>query len=350
MKLVAKKITYKSAGVDVSAGNLFVELIKPLAKSTHNKCVIGKIGGFAGCFSPPIDKYRKPILVASTDGVGTKLKIAFMAGKLDTIGIDLVAMNVNDIITCGAEPLFFLDYLATSKLKPGEGVEIIKGIVRGCKKAGCALLGGETAEMPGFYNKGEFDLAGFVVGIVDRDKIIDGSKVRPGDLVIGISSSGLHSNGYSLARKVLFEKLKLSLSDTPRPLSRPLGEELLEPTRIYVKTVLSLQKEFHLNALAHITGGGLLENIPRVIPEKFNVILDASLWEIPPLIKLIKLAGRLDRKEMFRTFNCGIGMAVVTAEQEADAVLRRLRRLGEKARVIGEVRKRKRGEEKVIIK
>lgn len=347
---MGKNITYKSAGVDVDVGNLFVDLIKPLAKSSYNKNVIGKIGGFAGLYSIPLDKYENPILVASTDGVGTKLKIAFMTGKLDTVGIDLVAMNVNDIITCGAEPLFFLDYIATSKFKPKEGAEIIKGIVQGCKRAGCVLLGGETAEMPGFYNKGEFDLAGFVVGIVNGDKVIDGSKVRPGDVVIGISSSGLHSNGYSLARKVLFEKLKLNLSDIPSPLNRTLAEELLEPTRIYVKTILALKSEFRLNAIAHITGGGLLENIPRVIPKNCTIFLDSSLWEIPPLIKLIKIASRMDREEMFRTFNCGIGMVIVVAEQYVEIALKKLGKLGEKARVIGEVRKRKKGQGVIFIK
>lgn len=347
---MTKKITYKSAGVSIDAGNRFVELIKPLAKSTYDKCVRGGIGGFAGLYSVSLDKYKNPLLVASTDGVGTKLKIAFMMGRLDTIGIDLVAMNVNDIITCGAKPLFFLDYLATPKLEPEEGVEIIKGIVEGCKRAGCVLLGGETAEMPGFYKEGEFDLAGFVVGIVDRDEAIDGSKVKPGNVVIGIASSGLHSNGYSLARKVFFEKLKLDLSDIPNPLSRPLGEELLEPTRIYVKPVLYLKREFQIPAIAHITGGGLLENIRRVIPENCTVFLDSSLWEIPPIVELIKMESGIDKEEMFKTFNCGIGMVLVVAEREADGVLKKLKRLGERAGVIGEVRKIKRGERRILIK
>ena len=347
---MAKKITYKSAGVDIDAGNRFVDLIKPLARSTYNKRVIGKIGGFAGFYSLPFDRYKKPLLVSSTDGVGTKLKVAFMTGKLDTIGIDLVAMNVNDIVTCGAEPLFFLDYFATSKLNPEEGAEIIKGIVEGCRRAGCVLLGGETAEMPGFYNEGEFDLAGFVVGVVDRDELIDGSRVRPGDAVIGIASSGLHSNGYSLARRVLLDKLKLDLSDTPSPLSRTLGEELLEPTRIYVKTVLSLKKEFDIRAVAHITGGGLLENIPRVIPKDCAVFLDSSLWEFPPIIELIGIGGLIDRGELFRVFNCGIGMVLVVPQQEASGILKRLKKLREKAVIIGEVKKRKKGDERVAIK
>ena len=347
---MGKRITYKSAGVDVDAGNRFVDLIKPLARSFYNRNVIGKIGGFAGLYRIPLDKYENPLLVASTDGVGTKLKVAFMTGKLDTVGIDLVAMNVNDIVTCGAEPIFFLDYLATSKLRPQEAAEIIKGIVRGCKIAGCALLGGETAEMPGFYSNGEFDLAGFVVGIVNEDEVIDGSNVKPGDVVIGISSSGLHSNGYSLARKVLFEKLKLSVSDTPSPLKRTLAEELLEPTRVYVRTILSLKREFHLRAVAHITGGGLLENIPRVIPRNCMVFLDSSLWEMPPLMKLIKIGSRLSRDEMFRTFNCGIGMVVVVSKGDADAVLKKLKKLGEKARIIGEVIRRKREAGGILIK
>lgn len=347
---MGKRITYRDAGVDINRGNRFVELIKPLIRSTYNKRVLGKFGGFAGLYVFPTDRYsRNPVLVASTDGVGTKLKIAFMMRKLDTIGIDLVAMNVNDIVTCGAEPLFFLDYFATSKLKPEEDVEIVKGIAEGCRKAGCVLLGGETAEMPGFYSKGEFEIAGFVCGVVEKEEIIDGSKVKVGDTVIGIASSGLHSNGYSLARKVLFEKLKLDIHDVPSPLNRTLGEELLEPTRIYVKSILALKKEVNLKAIAHITGGGLLENIPRVIPENCSVLLDSSLWEIPPIVKLIKIGGRIDRNELFRTFNCGIGMVVIVSESDTERALKKLGRLREKARVIGEVRRRKKGEDKITV-
>ena len=252
------KVTYRTAGVDIDAGSHFVELIKPLAKRTYNSNVIGKIGNFSGSYLLPINRYRKPVLVASTDGVGTKLKLAIMTRKLDTVGLDLVAMNVNDLVTCGAEPLFFLDYFATSKLIPKDGVEILKGVVKGCKEAGCVLLGGETAEMPGFYAKGDFDLAGFAVGIVENDKQIDGSRVRPGDLVIGLSSNGLHSNGYSLARKILFEKKKFKLTDKISPLKNTIGDELLKPTRIYVKTVLNLKNNFDIHAIAHITGGGLV--------------------------------------------------------------------------------------------
>lgn len=343
------KLTYKIAGVDIDAGNAFVESIKPLAKKTYKSNVIGKIGDFSGSYVFPIDKYKNPVLVASTDGVGTKLKIAILAGKLDTIGIDLVAMNVNDIVTSGAEPLFFLDYLATSKLNPKEGVEIIKGIVKGCNEAGCVLLGGETAEMPGFYKESEFDLAGFAVGVVERDKIIDGSRVRPGDTVIGISSSGLHSNGYSLARKVLFDRKKFTLTDRPAPLKDSIGDELLNPTRIYVKAILGLKKNYHIHAIAHITGGGLIENVPRVVPKDCTVVIDSTLWKLPPIFELIKEFGCIEKDEMFRTFNCGIGMALVVSKNDADKMLGRLNKLKEKAMVIGEVQRKKTGKPSVVI-
>ena len=342
------KTTYKSSGVDIDAGNLFVDLIRPLAKTTANKHVLGKLGGFSGAYELP-KKYKNPILLAAADGVGTKLKIAFMTGRFNTVGIDLVAMNVNDIVTCGAEPLFFLDYIATSKLNPKEGAEIVKGIVEGCKQAGCALLGGETAEMPGFYKKDEFDLAGFVVGIVDKEQVIDGSDVKAGDAVIGIASSGLHSNGYSLARKVLLGRKKYKLSDKPKPLKRSLANELLEPTRIYVKSILNLRKSFQIKAAAHITGGGLLENIPRVLPKNCAVEMDSSTWQIPPIMELIKQEGRIDQEEMYRTFNCGIGMVLVVDSKDVGKVLKRLGKLKEKASLIGEVRKRKRQENQVII-
>ena len=342
------KTTYKSSGVDIDAGNLFVDLIRPLAKTTANKHVLGKLGGFSGAYELP-KKYKNPILLAAADGVGTKLKIAFMTGRFDTVGIDLVAMNVNDIVICGAEPLFFLDYIATSKLNPKEGAEIVKGIVEGCKQAGCALLGGETAEMPGFYKKDEFDLAGFVVGIVDKEQVIDGSDVKAGDAVIGIASSGLHSNGYSLARKVLLGRKKYKLSDKPKPLKRSLANELLEPTRIYVKSILNLRKSFQIKAAAHITGGGLLENIPRVLPKNCVVEMDSSTWQIPSIMELIKQEGRIDQEEMYRTFNCGIGMVLVVNSKDVGKVLKRLGKLKEKASLIGEVRKRKRQENQVVI-
>ena len=343
------KTTYKSSGVDIDAGNLFVNLIKPLAKSTANKQVLGKLGGFSGAYELPLKKYKNPILLAAADGVGTKLKIAFMTGRFDTVGIDLVAMNVNDIVTCGADPLFFLDYIATSKLNPKEGAEIVKGIVKGCKQAGCALLGGETAEMPGFYKKDEFDLAGFVVGVVDKGEVIDGSDVKVGDVVIGLASNGLHSNGYSLARKVLLGRNKYKLSDKPKPLKRSLADELLEPTRIYVKSILNLRKSFEIKAAAHITGGGLLENIPRVIPKNCTVEIDSSAWQMPPIMELIRQQGKIEREEMYRTFNCGIGMVLVVDSKDVGKVLRRLGKLKGKAFLIGEVRKKKRQENQVVI-
>ncbi|MEM7008352.1 MAG: phosphoribosylformylglycinamidine cyclo-ligase [Thermodesulfobacteriota bacterium] len=343
------KTTYKSAGVDIDAGNLFVDLIKPLAKSTSNKNVLGKLGGFSGAYALP-KGYKNPILLAAADGVGTKLKIAFMSGKFDTVGIDLVAMNVNDVVTCGAEPLFFLDYIATSKLTVEEGVDIVKGIVKGCKQAGCALLGGETAEMPGFYKKDEFDLAGFVVGIVDKDKVIDGSSVQPGDVIIGLGSSGLHSNGYSLARKVLLGRSKYKLSDKPKPLRRSLEKELLEPTKIYVKSVLDIHKKYDLKAAAHITGGGLLENLPRVLPNSCAVEIESSTWPMPSIFKLLMQESHIAKEEMYRTFNCGIGMVLVIDSKDCAKVIKRLKTLGEKAYLIGEVSKRKRGKSQVLIK
>ncbi|MGH7901164.1 MAG: phosphoribosylformylglycinamidine cyclo-ligase [Thermodesulfobacteriota bacterium] len=343
------RITYRDAGVDIDAGSLFVELIKPLAKSTYKNRVSSEIGGFSGSYIFPVNKYKDPVLVASTDGVGTKLKIAFMAGKLDTVGIDLVAMNVNDIVTCGAEPLFFLDYIATSGLNPRDGVQIIKGIAKGCKEAGCVLLGGETAEMPGFYKEGEYDIAGFAVGVVEKRKMIDGSRVKPGDLVIGISSNGLHSNGYSLVRKVLLDTMGFKLSDKPSRWKHSIGEELLRPTRIYVKTILSLIKEFSINSISHITGGGLIENIPRSLPKNCSVVLDSKLWKLPKIFELVRDCGDIEMAEMFRTFNCGIGMVVVVTKVEADRVLKKLHTLGEGAMVIGEIKRKNRVKSSVVI-
>lgn len=343
------KTTYKSSGVDIQAGNEFIKLIKPLVESTYNKNSKTELGGFSGTFSLNLKGYKNPLLVASTDGVGTKLKIAFQTKKLDTIGIDLVAMCVNDIVTCGAVPLFFLDYLATSKLKPKESAEIIKGVVKGCKQAECVLLGGETAEMPGFYKKDEFDLAGFSVGIVEERKFIDGKGVNKGDVVIGISANGLHSNGYSLARKVLIDKAKFRLVDKPRGLRRQLYKELLEPTKIYVKTLNDLVSRFNIKSIAHITGGGLVENIPRVIPKKLSVVLDSALWNVPPIMRLIQKFGNIDKHEMYRTFNCGIGMVIVVSENEEKKVIRRLNNLKEKAYVIGKVVNYKKGSSRVEI-
>ncbi|MCK4690273.1 MAG: phosphoribosylformylglycinamidine cyclo-ligase [Desulfuromonadales bacterium] len=332
-----KPTTYKDAGVDIDAGNRFVDLIKPLVKQTSRPEVLTDIGGFGGLFSLHQDKYKRPTLVASTDGVGTKLKLAFLMDKHDTVGIDLVAMCVNDIVVQGAEPLFFLDYLATGKLTPEKSVEVVKGIVEGCKQANCALLGGETAEMPGMYSAGEYDLAGFTVGIVDNDKIIDGSTITRGDKIVGIASSGLHSNGYSLARKVFLDDLKMDLNTTPAGLNKSLGEELLTPTRIYVKSILNLIRDFTIKGVAHITGGGLLENLPRVLPQQCRAIINRHSWEKPAIFEMLREGGNIPEEEMYRTFNYGIGMAIVVPATEVEDIIDRLAGLQEKAYLIGEI-------------
>jgi phosphoribosylformylglycinamidine cyclo-ligase len=331
--------TYKDAGVDIEAGNRFVQMIKPLVKATSRPEVLTDIGGFGGLFSLHADKYEKPTLVASTDGVGTKLKLAFMMDKHDTVGIDLVAMCVNDIVVQGAEPLFFLDYLATGKLAPEKAVDIVKGISAGCVEAGCALIGGETAEMPGFYAEGEYDLAGFTVGVVDNSKIIDGSSITVGDRIIGIASSGLHSNGYSLARKVFFEKMGLSLDARLEGVDLPLGEALLTPTRIYVKPILNLLRDFTLKGMAHITGGGLSENVPRVLPRHCHAVIERSSWPKPALFEAMRDGGSIEEAEMYRTFNYGIGMVIIVPAAEVDEIMMRLVGLKEQAFLIGEITK-----------
>ena len=332
-----KTITYKDAGVDIDAGNQFVNMIKPLVKATSRPEVLTDIGGFGGLFSLNSSKYKRPTLVAATDGVGTKLKLAFMMDKHDTVGIDLVAMCVNDVIVQGAEPLFFLDYLATGKLAPEAAVEVVRGIAEGCKQAGCALLGGETAEMPGMYTGGEYDLAGFTVGVVDNDKIIDGSSITKGDQIIGIASSGLHSNGYSLARKIFLDEMKLDLRSTPNDLGQPLGEALLTPTLIYVKSILNLIRDFSIKGIAHITGGGLLENLPRVLPQHCKAIIDRDSWEKPAIFEMLREGGNIPQDEMFRTFNYGIGMTLIVPPNEVEDIVGRLAGLGERAYLIGEI-------------
>jgi len=334
---MAKRILlYKDAGVDIDAGERFVQLIKSLAQRTFTPGVKGSIGGFAALFAPDLSAYERPVLVASTDGVGTKLKVASLMGRYDTIGIDLVAMCVNDVVVTGAVPLFFLDYFATARLDVERGVEIIQGVAQGCLEAGCALVGGETAEMPGFYPAGEFEMAGFVVGMVDEAKIVDGTSICPGDAIIGLASQGLHSNGYSLARRVLLDELKLKLDDKVADLATPLGEELLRPTRIYVKTILSLLQSFHIKGMAHITGGGMPGNIIRILPPGSKAVIEKGRWEIPPIFKLIEKGG-VPEEEMWRTFNNGIGMVLVTASSEAERLAQEARKLGEKVSAIGEV-------------
>ncbi|OHB32351.1 MAG: phosphoribosylformylglycinamidine cyclo-ligase [Desulfuromonadaceae bacterium GWC2_58_13] len=341
--------TYKDAGVDIDAGNRFVQMIKPLVKATSRPEVLTDIGGFGGLFSLNSEKYKKPTLVASTDGVGTKLKLAFMTDKHDTVGIDLVAMCVNDIVVQGAEPLFFLDYLATGKLSPEKATEIIKGISEGCVQAGCALIGGETAEMPGMYGEGEYDLAGFTVGVVDNSRIIDGSSITVGDRIVGIGSSGLHSNGFSLARKVFFERMGLTVDSTLPELKNPLGIELLTPTKIYVKTILNLLRDFQIKGMAHITGGGLTENIPRVLPRHCQAVIEKNSWPKQTIFELLREGGNIAENEMYRTFNYGIGMAVVVPEEEADDIMVRLSGLKEQSYLIGEIAKCGADEEGVVL-
>jgi phosphoribosylformylglycinamidine cyclo-ligase len=332
-----RRVTYKSAGVDIEAGNKFVKLIRPMVRKTFRPEVVTDIGGFGGLFSFHPKKYKQPILVSSTDGVGTKLKIAFLTGKHDTVGIDLVAMCVNDIVVMGAEPLFLLDYLATGKLSLRVSTQIIKGVAQGCREAGCALIGGETAEMPSFYPEGEYDLAGFTVGAVEKRKVIDGSSIRVGDQLIGLASSGLHSNGYSLARKVLFDYMKLKVNSRVRGLSRSIGEELLVPTRIYVKTVLRLLKKGSIHGIAHITGGGFTDNIPRIIPPGCKAVIYKGTWSAPPIFGLIQRGGNVSEAEMLRTFNNGIGMVLAVPAKEVKKILADLKSMKEKAFWIGEI-------------
>ncbi len=332
-----KPLTYKIAGVDIEAGNKFVRMIKSLVRKTFRPEVITDIGGFGGLFALKVKKYKDPVLVSSTDGVGTKLKIAFMTGKHDTVGIDLVAMCVNDVVVQGAEPLFLLDYLATGQLSLEVSTQIIKGVARGCLQAGCALIGGETAEMPSFYQKGEYDLAGFAVGVVEKKKIVDGSAIRPGDQLIGLASSGLHSNGYSLARKVLFDVMRLKVNSKLPDLSHTLGEELLKPTKIYVKPLLDLLSKSPLHGLAHITGGGITENLPRIIPQGLQAIVKRGTWPVPPIFSIIKKGGHIKEEEMLRTFNNGLGMILVISPQEVNSVMDSLKKWREKAFHIGEI-------------
>jgi len=339
-----KKLTYRDAGVDIDEGARLVRLIRRPVRSTFRPGVIGEIGGFGALFSARFRAFKDPVLVSATDGVGTKLAVAFKAGRHDTIGVDLVAMSVNDIVVSGAEPLFFLDYFATSRLDADVAASVVKGIARGCRLAGCALTGGETAEMPGLYRPGEYDLAGFAVGVVDKKSIIDGSKIRPGARIIGLASSGLHSNGYSLARKVLFERLGLRTTSRPKGLSTDVATALLRPTRIYVKTVLKLLSTYKLRGLAHITGGGFIENIPRVVPEGMKAVIKKGSWPVPPVFDLIQTAGRVSEKEMLRTFNCGIGMALFTSKADASGVMKTLKAMNERAFLIGEVKKKRRGD------
>ena len=331
------KQTYRSAGVDIDAGNRLVELIKPLVKSTFRPEVLTDLGGFAGLFRLDTTRYREPVLVSGTDGVGTKLKVASLLNRHDTIGIDLVAMCVNDIIVCGAEPLFFLDYFATGKLDPEQARDVVSGIVSGCRDAGCALIGGETAEMPSMYADGEYDLAGFAVGVVDRARVIDGRTIVPGDVVIGLASSGLHSNGYSLVRKLLFEVEGLATDDRLPELNGPLGPILLTPTKIYANTVLALINTFTVKGIAHITGGGITENLPRILPPDCAAMIDRRRWTPPPIFRVLQTRGDISDDEMYRTFNMGLGLLLVTSPDQADAVRATAEARGEQTVIVGEI-------------
>lgn len=329
---------YKNAGVDIAAGNEAVERMKKHVKRTFRPEVMTDLGGFGALFGLNKDKYEEPVLVSGTDGVGTKLKIAFAMDKHDTIGIDAVAMCVNDIVVQGAEPLFFLDYLACDKVVPEKIESIVAGIAEGCHESGCALIGGETAEMPGMYSEGEYDIAGFTVGVVDKSKIVNGSTIAAGDTVIGLASSGVHSNGFSLVRKLLLEQAGYGLQDSlPELGGAVLGEVLLTPTKLYVKPVLGLLEQVKVKGMAHITGGGFIENIPRVLPEGVNAEIDYGSWPILPIFSLLQQKGNVSNRDMFTTFNMGIGLVIVVSEQDAEASLAALRAAGETPYVIGRV-------------
>jgi len=330
-------LTYADAGVDIDRANTFVQAVKKIAARTPRSGVLGEIGGFGGLFSLNLTDYDRPVLVSSTDGVGTKLKIAFRMDKHDTVGIDLVAMCVNDVVVQGAKPLFFLDYLAMGKLNPETAEKIVEGVAEGCRQAHCALIAGETAEMPGVYNDKEYDLAGFSVGIVDNDRIIDGSEIRGGHKLLGIASSGLHSNGFSLVRKVCFDILKLDVDSHVPELGRTLGEELLTPTKIYAETAMKLIKDFPVHGLAHITGGGIMENILRIVPSSCGLVIKKNSWDVPPIFPFIQSAGKIETLEMMRTFNNGIGLVAVVPEDVASDAVAFLSGMGEKAWIIGEV-------------
>ncbi len=338
---MSEPISYKEAGVDIDKAEAFVQTIRPLVKATHRTGVIGEIGGFGGLFHLDVEKFKNPVLVSATDGVGTKIKIATLMDRHHTIGIDLVAMCVNDIITCGATPLFFLDYLSMGQLESETAIQIIEGITAGCQQARCSLIGGETAEMPGMYQPGDYDLAGFVVGVVEREHLIDGSDIAVGQRLIGLGSSGLHSNGYSLVRKVLFERRNYSVQDEVPLLGGVLGDELLTPTRIYVETVLNLLRDFRLTGISHITGGGLPGNIPRILPRSCQAAIKLDSWPVPPIFRFLQELGNVPLEEMLRTFNYGIGLVVVVPPEQETDVLLRLQGLNEDAYVIGDINERK---------
>lgn len=342
-----KELTYSDAGVDIEAGNRAVELMKESVKKTHRPEVIGDIGGFGGLFSLATMNLKDPILVSSTDGVGTKLKLAFMTDKHDTIGQDVVGMCVNDVIVQGAEPLFFLDYLAVDKMQPEKVAQIVSGVASACKESGCALIGGETAEMAGFYAKGEYDIAGFCVGIVDKNSLINGSTIKPGDIILGLPSSGLHSNGFSLVRKICFEANNLDLNEFIPEFNKTLGEELLTPTRLYPKVCLPLIDEYHIKGMVHITGGGYQENIPRILPAGCSAEIDTTAWQVPAVFTKLQQWGNVPLEEMYRAFNMGIGMLLIVSEKMAKPIMDDLAKRNEPVYKIGKIVA---GEQKTILK
>lgn len=331
------KLTYKDAGVDTKEGERAVNLMKPHVKKTFNENVLTGLGGFGSLFKLDTSNMEEPILVSGTDGVGTKLKLAFLMDKHDTVGIDCVAMCVNDVLCQGAKPLFFLDYIATGKVKAEKVAEIVKGIAEGCYQSGSALVGGETAEMPDFYQDGEYDMAGFSVGVVDKSKMITGANIAKGNKVIGIASSGIHSNGYSLVRKVFFEKMQMKVTEYVEELGMTLGEALLTPTKIYANACNAALTKHNVNGIIHITGGGFFENIPRIIPEGLGVKINLGTWEVPAIFSYIKKCGNIEEKDMFSTYNMGVGMMMIVDEKDAEAVIQTLRNAGETADIIGEI-------------
>ena len=341
-----KKLTYRDAGVDIDAGNLSVKLIKDSVKATYRPEVLGDLGGFGGLFAIST-KYKEPVLVSGTDGVGTKLRLAFILDKHDTIGQDAVAMCVNDILVQGAEPLFFLDYLAVGKLEPEQVADVVKGVANACKESGCALIGGETAEMAGFYAEGEYDIAGFAVGAVEKSKIITSEKVKAGDVILGLPSSGVHSNGYSLVRKIVFDVKGFKGDEYIDELGKTIGEELLTPTRLYPKSCLPLIEKFDIHGMVHVTGGGYYENIPRALPENMGAEIDATSWPVPPIFNLLKEWGNVDWHEMYRTFNMGIGMIIIASADEAEKIKADLQARNEAVYEIGKVTQ---GSHEVIVK
>ena len=341
-----KKLTYRDAGVDIDAGNLSVKLIKDSVKATYRPEVLGDLGGFGGLFAMST-KYKEPVLVSGTDGVGTKLRLAFILDKHDTIGQDAVAMCVNDILVQGAEPLFFLDYLAVGKLEPEQVADVVKGVANACKESGCALIGGETAEMAGFYAEGEYDIAGFAVGAVEKSKIITSEKVKAGDVILGLPSSGVHSNGYSLVRKIVFDVKGFKGDEYIDELGKTIGEELLTPTRLYPKSCLPLIEKFDIHGMVHVTGGGYYENIPRALPEDMGAEIDATSWPVPPIFNLLKEWGNVDWHEMYRTFNMGIGMIIIASAEEAEKIKADLQTRNEAVYEIGKVTQ---GSHEVIVK